>query len=74
MAIHKHAMTKEGAILAITRQQVKDLSGGTVSRRNSLKNISKTFLDNYSYLSDDVVKEMYEKAFNVKLEIVKPRK
>lgn len=74
MAIYRHAMTKEGAILAITRQQVRELSGGVVSRRNSIKNISKTFLDTYNHLSDDVIKDMYEKAFGVKLEIVKERK
>jgi len=65
MAIKKHAMTKEGAIIAITRQQVAE-SGG-----NPPKSIHKAFIDAYMVLEDKKLEELYEKTFGIELVIVK---
>ncbi len=68
MAIKKHAMTKEGAIIAITRQQVAE-SGGKPP-----KAIHKAFIDAYMGLEDKKLEELYEKTFGIELVIVKYRK
>tara|TARA_R100000030_G_scaffold95163_1_gene82451 strand:+ start:698 stop:922 length:225 start_codon:yes stop_codon:yes gene_type:complete len=74
MAIKKHAMTKEGAIVAITRKQVKD-----INKKQSKKNdpayfgIRKTFIDLYMSQSDEQIKETYLIEFGIELEIVKER-
>lgn len=65
MAVNKHAMTKEGAIIAITRQQIAD-SGG-----NPPKAIHKGFIDAYMSLEDKKLEELYEKTFGIELVIVK---
>jgi ABC-type Fe2+-enterobactin transport system substrate-binding protein len=65
MAVNKHAMTKEGAIIAITRQQVAD-SGGKPP-----KAIHKGFIDAYMNLEDKKLEELYQKTFGIELVIVK---
>tara|TARA_Y100000114_G_scaffold94199_1_gene87553 strand:+ start:487 stop:690 length:204 start_codon:yes stop_codon:yes gene_type:complete len=67
MAIRKHAMTKEGAILCITRHQVKELDS------KNIQGIRKTFLDLYMQLEDSNIKELYKKTFDVELVIVEEK-
>ena len=64
MAIRKHAMTKEGAIIALTRHQVKKLDG------KELKTIRKSFIDAYMELENSQVEELYKKTFDVELVII----
>lgn len=68
MAIHRHLLTKEGAILAITRKQV-----GVIRERSAKNFVRKSFLDLYADADDDKIKEAYFNEFGVKLEIFKPR-
>lgn len=68
MAIRKHAMTKEGAIVAITRSQIGKIDGGKVPT-----GLKKTFIDLYMQQSDDKIKEAYLAEFEIELEIVKER-
>ena len=68
MAIRKHAMTKEGAIIALTRHQVEQ-SGG-----KKPIGISKTFLDVYLMLNNSGIEALYKETFGFELEIVKERK
>jgi len=68
MAIHRHVLTKEGAILAITRKQV-----GVIRQRSAKNFVKKSFLDLYADADDDKVKEAYFNEFGVKLEIFKER-
>ena len=67
MAIKKHAMTKEGAIIAITRNQVEE-SGGKAP-----KAIQKVFIDAYMNLENKKLKELYSKTFGTELVIIKKR-
>tara|TARA_R100000657_G_C4678702_1_gene125843 strand:+ start:1172 stop:1372 length:201 start_codon:yes stop_codon:yes gene_type:complete len=64
MAIKKHAMTKEGAILCITRNQVKQLDG------KHLTGIRQSFIDAYKHLENSKIKELYKKTFDVELVII----
>tara|TARA_Y100001937_G_C7069440_1_gene307649 strand:- start:539 stop:739 length:201 start_codon:yes stop_codon:yes gene_type:complete len=64
MAIRKHAMTKEGAIVCIVREQVKQLE----DRR--IESIRKTFIDIYMQLENSQVEELYKKTFDVELVII----
>ena len=68
MAIRKHAMTKEGAIVCIVREQVRQLE----DRR--IESIRKTFIDLYMELENSQVEELYKKTFDVELEIIKIKK
>ena len=68
MAIKIHAMTKEGAIIALTRHQVAE-SGGKPA-----KQIHKSFIDAYMSLEDKKLEELYKKTFGIELVIVKYRK
>jgi len=68
MAIHKHILTKEGAILAITRKQV-----GVIRQRSAKNFIRKSFLDLYADADDDKIKEAYFNEFGVELEIFKEK-
>ena len=67
MAIKKHAMTKEGAIIAITRRQVEE-SGGKAP-----KAIQKVFIDAYMNLENKKLEELYSKTFETELVIIKER-
>lgn len=64
MAIRKHAMTKEGAIVCIVREQVKKLN------HKDIKGVRKTFIDIYMELKNSQVEELYKKTFDVELKIV----
>ena len=64
MAIRKHAMTKEGAIVCIVREQVRQLE----DRR--IESIRKTFIDLYMKLENSEVEELYKKTFDVELVII----
>ena len=68
MAIRKHAMTKEGAIVTITRSQIGKIDGSKVPT-----GLRKTFIDLYMQQSDDKIKEAYLAEFEIELEIVKER-
>jgi|TARA_Y100000004_G_scaffold195401_1_gene262303 hypothetical protein len=68
MAIRKHAMTKEGAIVCIVREQVKKLN------HKDIKGIRKTFINIYMELKNSQVEELYKKTFDVELEIIKIKK
>ena len=65
MAVRKHAMTKEGAIIAITRKQVEE-SGGKAP-----KAIQKVFIDAYMNLDNKKLEELYSKTFGIELVIIK---
>jgi len=66
MAIRKHAMTKEGAIVAITRKQLKDMGKET--------QIQQKFVQLYMLESDERIAETYKLEFGIELVIVKNRK
>tara|TARA_R100001463_G_scaffold110942_5_gene165814 strand:- start:27 stop:227 length:201 start_codon:yes stop_codon:yes gene_type:complete len=66
MAIRKHAMTKEGAIVSITRNQI-----GKIDNKKTPKGLSKTFIDLYMQMSDEKIKQAYLSEFEIELEIVK---
>jgi len=66
MSIRKHAMTKEGAIVAITRKQLKDMGKET--------QIQKKFVQLYMLESDERIAETYKLEFGLELVIVKNRK
>jgi len=68
MAIHKHILTKEGAILAITRKQV-----GIIRQRSAKNFVRKSFLDLYANTDDDIIKQAYFNEFGVELEIFKDK-
>tara|TARA_B100000900_G_scaffold371704_1_gene351115 strand:+ start:92 stop:307 length:216 start_codon:yes stop_codon:yes gene_type:complete len=68
MAIRKHAMTKEGAIVCIVREQVRQLED------KRIESIRKTFIDLYMQLENSQVEELYKKTFDVELEIIKIKK
>ena len=63
MEIRKHAMTKEGAIVAITRKQLKDMGKKT--------DIQKKFVELYMLEDDKRIAETYKVEFGVELVIVK---
>tara|TARA_R100000734_G_C3319284_1_gene114951 strand:- start:6465 stop:6683 length:219 start_codon:yes stop_codon:yes gene_type:complete len=63
MAIRKHALTKEGAIVAITRKQLKDMGKET--------EIQKKFVELYMLESDERIAETYRLEFGTELVIVK---
>ncbi len=65
MAIRKHALTKEGAIIAITRNQLGK------ENKSFGKGINKTFVELYMNLSDEKIKETYKSEFGIELVIVK---
>ena len=65
MAIRKHAMTKEGAIVCIVREQVRQLEDSRI------ESIRKTFIDLYmKLLENSQVEELYKKTFDVELVII----
>ena len=66
MAIKKHAMTKEGAIVAITRKQLKDMGRET--------QIQKKFVELYMLESNERIAETYKLEFGTQLVIVKNKK
>ena len=66
MAIRKHAMTKEGAIVAITRKKLRDMGKEST--------IQKKFIELYMLESDERIAETYKLEFGLELVIVKNRK
>jgi len=66
MAIRKHVMTKEGAIVAITRKQLRDMGKEST--------IQKKFIELYMLESDERIAETYKLEFGLELVIVKNRK
>ena len=78
MAIKKHALTKTGAIVAITREQLRKIKeqGLDPNSKRVQENmgINKTFVDTYMSLQNSKVKELYKEAFGVELVIVNERK
>lgn len=66
MGIRKHAMTKEGAIVAITRKQLRDMGKEST--------IQQKFVQLYMLESDERIAETYKLEFGIELVIVKNRK
>ena len=64
MAIRKHALTRDGAIVAITRNQLGE------AKEKFGRGIRKTFIDLYSQLTDEKIKQAYLYEFGIELEIV----
>ena len=73
MAIKKHAMTKEGAIVAITRKQVEESVSHPLLKGKAPKAIQKVFIDAYMNLENKKLKELYSKTFGIELVIIKER-
>ncbi len=65
MAIRRHVLTREGAIIAITRNQLGEY------KEKFGKGIRKTFVELYLQLPDSKIKEAYLSEFGIELEIVK---
>ena len=67
-------MTKVGAIVCITREQVRKIKeSGDNPNSKSFKNrtgIDKPFVDTYMELPDSKIKELYKQEFGIELEIV----
>ena len=74
MAIKKHAMTKVGAIVCITRSQIKKIrEQGSDPNSKVVRNqmgINSTFVETYILLPDSKIKELYKNEFDVELEIL----
>jgi hypothetical protein len=68
MAIKKHAMTKEGAIVAITRNQI-----GLIDNKKVPTGIETNFIKFYMEYTDDRIQELYKEQFGIELVIVKNR-
>ena len=64
MATRRHVLTRDGAIVAITRSQLGD------AKEKFGKGIRKTFIDLYSQLTDEKIKQAYLSEFGIELEIV----
>jgi hypothetical protein len=63
MAIIRHAMTKEGAIIAITRKQLRSMD-------KKVESIEKRFIELYMLESDERIIETYRLEFGIELKIV----
>ena len=68
MAIRKHAMTKEGAIVAITRNQI-----GLIDNKKVPTGIETNFIKFYMEYTDDRIQELYKEQFGMELLLVKNR-
>lgn len=68
-------MTKVGAIVAITRSQIKKIrEQGSDPNSKLVKDqmgINSTFVETYILLPDSKIKELYKNEFDVELEILK---
>ena len=75
MAIRKHAMTRTGAIVSITREQIRKIreegldENGKYTKSSS--GINSTFIDKYNKVPDKEIESLYEQEFGIKLVIVK---
>ena len=75
MAIRKHAMTRTGAIVSITREQIRKIreegldENGKYTKASS--GINSTFIDKYNSVPDKEIESLYEQEFGIKLVIVK---
>lgn len=67
-------MTKVGAIVAITRSQIKKIreQGGDPNGKvvKDQMGINSTFVETYILLPDSKIKELYKNEFDVELEIL----
>lgn len=71
MAIKKHAMTRTGAIVCITREQIKKIKeDGFNDKEKASTGINSSFIDRYKNVSDKDIKELYKQEFNIELVIV----
>lgn len=74
MAIKKHAMTRTGAIVCITREQIRKIredgldENGTYTKASV--GISSSFIDKYKSVPDKEIKQLYKQEFNIELVIV----
>ena len=75
MAIRKHAMSRTGAIVSITREQIRKIreegldENGKYTKSSS--GINSTFIDKYNKVPDKEIESLYEQEFGIKLVIVK---
>ena len=71
MAIKKHAMTRTGAIVCITREQIKKIKeDGFNDKEKASTRINSSFIDRYKNVPDKDIKELYKQEFNIELVIV----
>ena len=71
MAIKKHAMTRTGAIVCITREQIRKIKeDGFRNKEKASTGINSSFIDRYKNVSDKDIKELYKQEFNIELVIV----
>lgn len=75
MAIRKHAMTRTGAIVSITREQIRKIREEGLNENGkytkSSSGINSTFIDKYNKVPDKDIESLYEQEFGIKLVIVK---
>ncbi len=75
MAIRKHAMTRTGAIVSITREQIRKIreqgldENGKYTKASS--GINSTFIDRYKNVPDKDIEDLYSQEFGIELVIVK---
>lgn len=75
MAARKHAMTRTGAIVSITREQIRKIreqgldENGKYTKAST--GINSTFIDRYVKVPDKEIQDLYEQEFGIKLVIVK---
>jgi hypothetical protein len=74
MAIKKHAMTRTGAIVCITREQIRKIREGGLDENGTYTKastgINSSFIDKYKSVPDKEIKELYKQEFNIELVIV----
>jgi len=75
MAIRKHAMTRTGAIVSITREQIRKIREQGLNENSKYvkgdMGVNSTFIDKYNKVPDKDIESLYEKEFGIKLVIVK---
>ena len=75
MAIRKHAMTRTGAIVSITREQIRKIREQGLNENSKYvkgdMGVNSTFIDRYKSVPDKDIESLYEQEFGIKLVIVK---
>jgi len=71
MAIKKHAMTRTGAIVCITREQIRKIKDdGFNNKEKASTGINSSFIDKYKSVPDKQIQDLYKQEFNIELVIV----
>ncbi|MAN60471.1 MAG: hypothetical protein CMI60_00860 [Parvibaculum sp.] len=75
MAIRKHAMTRTGAIVSITREQIKKIREQGLNENSKYvkgdMGVNSTFIDRYKSVPDKDIQDLYKQEFGIELVIVK---